>query len=121
MPKPSTALKVSAISIAVLIAGCARELPPQPIAARVIVEPPKQANQQPKIITGSIVKAEPAAVAPVEAAPPPEAAIIGSAAWCAQRHIDAAAGRVPGGATVLAQKEAHDGICEQQRGITGNQ
>jgi hypothetical protein len=119
MPALSTALKATAISVAVLLAGCARELPPRQIAARASVEPP--AKPQSKIVTGSIVKAEPNPVVPAEVAPAPEAAIIGSAAWCAQRHIDAAEGRAPGGATVLAQKEAHDGICEQQRGISGNQ
>lgn len=122
MPGFSTALKATAISAAVLVTGCARELPPQPLQRHAAVQP-SRLQPKPKIVTGSIIKAEPAALsfAPVEVTPAPESAIVGSAAWCTQRHIDAAEGRAPGGATILAQKEAHDGICEQQRGITGNQ
>ena len=118
MPRFHTALILMTTTATLFASGCREEVPPHRLHGQSIA-PPSPAK--PKIVTGSITKPEAKTETTTEATMTPESAIVGSAAWCAQRHVDAAEGRAPGGATVLAQKEAHDGICEQQRGITGPQ
>ena len=119
MPRFPTALILMRASIALFTAGCRKEVPPQRLHAQSITPPP--AAPKTKIVTGSIAKPDAKPDENSETSMTPASAIVGSSAWCAQRHVEAIEGKAPGGATVLAQKEAHDGICEQQRGITGNQ
>ena len=116
MPRFPTALALTAASLTLLVAGCREELAPQRLHAHSITPTAK-----PKIVTGSIEKPPATSDTATETTMMPGSAVVGSAVWCAQRHVEAAEGKAPGGAMILAQKEAHDGICEQQRGITGNQ
>ena len=84
------------VAITVLLTACAADNPPGPMPTGSIVSGPKPAHV-------SAVSPERPANAPM--------------GKCANRHIEHLNGQQPGGASVLAQKEAEDGICTQLRKI----
>ena len=95
----NTLKALALLPLAVFFAGCASDNSPGPMATGSIVSGPKPAQV-------SAVASERPANAPL--------------AKCGERHIEYQNGQRPGGTTVLAQKEAEDGICTELRRINGS-